>query len=82
MAKQRPDVSRAFGEALRRFRTGADLTQEALAARCDLHATYISQLERGLKSPSLVTLVALAEALGVQASELVRVVEGLRQKPH
>ncbi len=75
MARQQPEVNRAFGEALRVYRTRQGLTQEALAAACELHATYISQLERGLKSPSLTTLLLLARALNVRASELVQAAE-------
>lgn len=75
MAKAIPRVNKAFGRVLRNRRTGAGLSQEALAARCDVDPTYISQLERGLKSPSLAVIVGLAEALGVAAHELVRETE-------
>lgn len=71
VARQQPDVNRAFGAVLRDFRKRRGLTQEALAAACELHVTYISQLERGLKSPSLTTLVLVGEALEVSAGELV-----------
>jgi transcriptional regulator with XRE-family HTH domain len=40
-----------------------------------LHRTYISQLERGLKSPSVRVLSHIANALGVTMSEFLRVVE-------
>ena len=48
------------------------VSQEELADRCGLHRTYVSQLERGLKSPSLNTLYALASALKVDVTDLVR----------
>lgn len=76
MASQRSAVAKAFGAVLRKHRLEAELTQEALAARCGLHATYISQLERGLKTPSLAVLVDLAGELGVRASVLVNEIEG------
>ena len=76
MASQRSAVAKAFGAVLRKYRLEANLTQEALAARCGLHATYISQLERGLKTPSLAVLVDLAGELGVRASVLVEETEG------
>ena len=52
------------------------MTQEALAEGSELSSAYISQLERGLKSPSLLALVELASALGVSVSELLKDVEG------
>jgi transcriptional regulator with XRE-family HTH domain len=60
---------------LRRSGAKAGLTQEALAYRCKLHPTYISQLERGVKSPTLRVFRILAEALGTSGSELLRRVE-------
>ena len=75
MPSERLAVARAFGEVLRRHRLEAGLTQEALAARCGLHSTYVSQLERGLKTPSLAVLVGIADELGLRASELVAELE-------
>lgn len=46
------------------------MSQEALAALADLDRTYISLLERGKRNPSLICVVSLARALGVDASEL------------
>ena len=45
---RRSRVTGAFGRVLRERRLTAGITQEALAAQCGLHPTYISQLERGL----------------------------------
>lgn len=52
-----------FAESLREARTKAQISQEELAERAGLHRTYISQLERGLKSPSLDVVVALSKGL-------------------
>jgi transcriptional regulator with XRE-family HTH domain len=65
-----PEV--AFGRVLRRIRESRSLSQEELAARSGYHRTYIGQLERGEKSPSLRTLFNIAGALDVKASEIVR----------
>ena len=64
-----------FGQALRERRQAAAISQEELADRADLHRTYVSQLERGPKSPSLAAIEALAGALGVAAHELVLAAE-------
>lgn len=60
---------RRFAETLRKARNLAGLSQEKLAERASLHRTYISQLERGLKSPSLDVIVALAHGLRVTPLE-------------
>lgn len=60
---------RRFAESLRTARKKAKISQEELAERAGLHRTYISQLERGLKSPSLDVIVALAKGLRVTPLE-------------
>lgn len=68
-------IDRAFGDALREARSRRGISQEDLAARAGLHRTYVSQLERGLKSPSLRTIFQLTDALEVEPVELVRSVQ-------
>lgn len=66
---------KVLGAVIAEVRRSAGLSQEALAFRCKLHPTYISQLERGLKSPTVRVLRVIAAALGTQASELLRKAE-------
>lgn len=61
-----------FGQVLRHERTQRELTQEQLAFECELDRTYISLLERGLRQPTLTTLVLLGSALEIDPAELVR----------
>jgi transcriptional regulator with XRE-family HTH domain len=67
----------AFGRVLRSVRESRGLSQEGLAARAGYHRTYIGQLERGEKSPSLRTIFNLSSTLKVAPSTLVRRVERL-----
>ena len=67
--------ARQFADVLRRLRVERGISQEALALECGLHRTYISQLERGLKSPSLKTMVALCDVLGVSLSAFSAILE-------
>ncbi len=60
---------------LREIRKRRSLSQEELGFRSGYHRTYISLLERGMKSPSLTTIMSLASALGVSASGMIRRVE-------
>lgn len=67
-----------LGEELRKAREVAELTQEQLAFAAQVDRSYISQLERDLKSPTLEMLFRLCDALGVSPSEVVARVEQSR----
>lgn len=69
------DPAVAFGRVLRRLRLEAGLTQEGLGFEADLRRTYISILELGQQQPTLTTILKLAHALNLTASEFVRQVE-------
>lgn len=56
-------LNKVFGEQLRSARKAANLTQEELAFRTNLDRTYISLLERGIKSPTLTTFFQLCRVL-------------------
>jgi transcriptional regulator with XRE-family HTH domain len=53
-------VQRRLGARIRAFRAARKLTQEMIADRIDRSQKYVSELERGKKSPSWETLVAIA----------------------
>ena len=74
-------LTRAFGAILRERRTKAGLSQEALAHLAKTQQGYISLMEHGRRSPSLVTLALLAEALNVSMATLVREVGKTIQEP-
>jgi len=48
-----------------------DLTQEDLAERANLHRTFISDVERGVKNPSLEIVERLAGALEISIADLL-----------
>ena len=75
LSKRKNSPEKAFGQVLRSVRESRDLSQEELAARAGYHRTYIGQLERGEKSPSLRTLFNLSSTLGVKSSVLIRRIE-------
>ena len=68
-------LQRAFGAEIRRRREALGISQEALAFRSELHRTYVSLLERGLRNPSLGVIAQLAEALDTPMVSIVRDVE-------
>jgi transcriptional regulator with XRE-family HTH domain len=62
-----------FGERLRELRQKRKLTLRALCDTAGMSLAYLSDLERGLKVPSLTTLVRLAVALDCKVTALVSV---------
>lgn len=66
------DVLTRFGEKMRKLRTSRGMSQEAFADRCGLDRTYISGVERGRRNLGLRNLEAIASALGVSLSELLK----------
>lgn len=73
--KKRATVEQVFGGVLRELRNRTGKTQETVALDAGLDRTYISMLERGLRQPTLETLLVLSHALGITASEIVAMVE-------
>ena len=68
---------RAFARVLLNLRDERGITQEALAFDSGYHPKYISLLERGKNSPSLIAILEIARVLGITGSEFVRRVENL-----
>ncbi len=67
----------AFGAVLRAIRAEKGTSQEELGFRTGLDRTFISLLERGVRSPTITTISILAQVLEVPMSEIVRKMEGL-----
>lgn len=70
-------LDRILGLEIQRRRVERGWSQEYLAEVTGLHRTYVSQLERGLKSPSVRVLSHITNALGLSMSEFLNVVEEL-----
>lgn len=70
-SQTRTPIATAFGESLRAARTRAGLSQEALGLACEIDRTYVSLLERGIKQPTLGTLFAISDQLGIHPETLV-----------
>lgn len=65
------DMRRLVGRNVRKFRLAKGLTQEDLAVKCGFGQNYVSDLERGVRNPTVVTLWGIAQALGVTPVDLV-----------
>lgn len=66
------DMRKLVGKNVKRIRLKKGLTQEEFAEISGFSQQYISDLERGRRNPTVITLYELARALGVTHTELVR----------
>jgi len=68
-----------FGATVRFFRAKLGLSQEELAEKCGFHRTYIGQIERGERNPTLRNIAVFANAFNVSISELFLKCEQLKK---
>lgn len=66
------DIRRTVGGNVRTFRNELGLSQEELAFKADLHRTYVSGVERGVRNPTILIIERLAEALKVPPHHLLK----------
>jgi len=66
------DIRIRFGRAIRRVREEQKITQEEAADRCDLHRTYYSGIERGVRNVSLVNIEKVSKGLRTNLPDLFR----------
>jgi transcriptional regulator with XRE-family HTH domain len=65
------DMRRVVGQNVKIYRGRLGISQEELAFRADLHRTYVSGVERGIRNPTVVIIERLAKALEVEAPALL-----------
>ena len=58
-----------LGNRIKYFRKDLNLSQEALAHKCDFDRTYISMLERGKRNPSYINLLKLCDGFEMTIKE-------------
>ncbi|MBL0352153.1 MAG: helix-turn-helix transcriptional regulator, partial [Dechloromonas sp.] len=56
---QLPDIGPLFGSVLKRHRSALNVSQEELAFRAGVDRTFVSRLERGIRQPTITTLIGL-----------------------
>ena len=67
---KKSDIRYRFGFAVRTRREELKLTQEELVERVGIHRTYLSDIERGTRNPSLINIDRIASSLALSLSEL------------
>ncbi|WP_152950436.1 helix-turn-helix domain-containing protein [Brevundimonas sp. Bb-A] len=66
------DVVAHLGKRVRHLRTIAGVSQEELAFRAGMKRSYLSDLERGTRNPTIRALGRIAAALDVHPVELLK----------
>jgi two-component system, response regulator len=64
------DLKVLFGSTIKTKRAQLGMSQEELADRAGLHRTYVSDVERGVRNVSLISIEKLAHALGLSVWRL------------
>jgi transcriptional regulator with XRE-family HTH domain len=65
------DIRQRLARNLRRLRHECGWSQEEFADRAGIHRTYVSDLERGARNPTITIVERLAKALNVKAGALL-----------
>ena len=65
------DIRDKFGKRVRKARNAIGLSQEELAHEADSNRTYISDVERGTRNPSIEIVERIAKALNVTMGSLL-----------
>lgn len=71
----REKVQKELGKVIAEIRNAEDLSQEDLAYEAGIDRSFMSKLERGVTSVSLLTLIMIAEKLNRKPSEILAVLE-------
>ncbi len=66
------NISQQFGQTVRKIRLKQGLSQGDVARRLNLHRSYISSIERGIRNPSLKVIQKIAKALEVPMEKLLK----------
>lgn len=73
-------IDKAIAKVLKDLREERKLSQEQLSFQTDLHRTYISQLERGVKSVTVKTLLKITTALSIDIDDFIKKAKDESQK--
>ena len=68
-------LEKALAVVIFKHRKEKKLSQEKLAELSNIHRTYISQIERSLKSPTIGTVFSICKALEINTSSLIKEIE-------
>ena len=65
------DIRARLGQNVRRLREAKGWSQEDYADRAGIHRTYVSDIERGRRNPTIAVVEKLAKPLEVEPGQLL-----------
>lgn len=68
-------MNKAVGDTIRELRKKNHVSQEKLAEAIDSHQVYISEIENGIKLPSLTIIYNICAYLGISLTDFMSIVE-------
>ncbi|MBD5145578.1 MAG: helix-turn-helix transcriptional regulator [Ruminococcus sp.] len=71
MCSERQNISLAVGTRIKNFRTERKMSQETLALAAEVNHTYLGQIERGEKCPTISTVYKICDKLKISLSQLL-----------
>lgn len=69
------NTSLIIGKKIALIRKTKGISQESLAEMANIHRTYISQIERGIKSPTINIIIAILKSLNIKISDFFKDIE-------
>lgn len=75
------DITQEVGARIRYYRNEKKINQEKLSEMSDLHPSYIGQLERGEKTPSIETLYKITQGLSMSLTDFFLDFEVISTEP-
>jgi len=69
------DLTNKLGKRIRNYRLKLGFSQEQLAEKSCCHPTYIGQIERGEKNPTIDSIEKITRALGISLSQLLEKID-------
>lgn len=64
-----------IGKVIKQLRESKQLSQEVLSGLANIDRSHLSKIELGLRSPTITMLYRIADALEVNASDILKAVE-------
>lgn len=72
--------SKAVGMVIKRVREEKGLSQEVVSGLADIGRTHLSAIERGTRKPTMETFFKIANAMDIDASNLLKQIESECEK--
>lgn len=66
------DIQKRLGFNVKKLREAKGWSQEEFAHEANIHRTYVSDIERGSRNPTIRIIEKLALPLGVEAFQLLK----------